>query len=127
MIAQAGQNAATSAVFAPGSYSSSRASYGVLVVADGRGLLPLQLDRPLQQRLEPREVVRLAGLGPHLLAEHGQLGQLLDERLRQFRFAIVIAAEVDDVGAGVAVRIGRERAVGQLGQPLAHFGRSLRL
>ena len=99
----------------------------LVVVADRGGLLALELDRALQQRPETREVVRLAGLDPHLLAEHGQLGELFDERLRQLRLAIVVAPQVDDVGAGVAVRIGRERTVGQLGQPLAHFGRRLAL
>ncbi len=93
----------------------------LIVVTNRRGFLPLQLDRPLQQRPEPREVVRLAGLDPQLLAQHRQLCQLFDQRLRQLRLPFVVALQVDDVGARFAVRIGGERAVDEFGQPLANF------
>ena len=88
-------------------------------VAERRRLLPLQLEHLLQQRPEHREVVGLAGLDPHLLAERRGARQLLDERLRQPGLLVVLPPQLADDRAGVAVRIGRQRRVGQLGEPLA--------
>ena len=100
---------------------------GLIVVTNRGGLLPLQLERALEQRPEPRKVVRLAGLDPQLLAEHRKFRQLLDQRLRQLRLPIVVALQIDDIRAGSAVPIGGERTVDQLGQPFANFGSGLLL
>ena len=87
--------------------------------------MPLQLERALEQRPESGVVVRLAGFDPQLLAEHRKLRQLFDQRLRQLRLPIVVALQIDDIRAGLAVPIGGERAVDQLGQPFANFGSGL--
>ena len=90
-----------------------------IFVTERRRFLLLELDRLFQERLKPREVVRLARFGPDLLPEHRRAGQLFDQRLRQLRLLIVVALEIVDHRAGVAVPIGRQRAFEQLGQILA--------
>ena len=70
-------------------------------------------------RGERGEIVVRAGLLPDVLAQRRGARQLLDQRLRQLDLLVVLAAKLADRGAGVAVRVGGQRALGQLAQPLA--------
>ena len=76
----------------------------------------------VEQRLEFGEVVGGAGFGPDLLAEDGGAGELFDEGLRELGGFVVVALEIVDDGAGVAVWIFGERGVGQFARASRRLG-----
>jgi hypothetical protein len=100
---------------------------GDFFISDRRRFLPLELHDAFEQRLKLRKIIGLPRLCPDLLAQYTQAGELFHERLRKLGLAIVIAFQIYNVRAGLAVRIGGQRTIDQLGQPVADFRRGLAL
>ena len=96
-------------------------------VAEGVGFLALELDGFGEERLEFGEVVGGTGFGPDLLTEDGGAGELFDEGLGELGCFVVVALQIVDDGAGVAVGILGEWGVGECAEPVADLGLGLAL
>ena len=103
--------------------------------SDARRLLPLEVERLFQPRLEHRVIVLRPRLAPRLLAEDGGLRQFLDKRGRQLGRAVIGPARLAHVhgriGIGIAHKLRRLNCRKQLPnarrrQPLMHHLRQQR-
>jgi hypothetical protein len=84
-----------------------------------RSSLPFKIENRLQMGRERGEVVRLPRRHPRLLAQHFGPGGLFHQLRGQLHALVVIAAELADRRAVIAVGIGREVALGQRRQQFA--------
>ena len=82
---------------------------GRLLVAQGLGLLPLELERLGQPGLEVGEIVFPPGLLPGALAQDGGAGKLLDEAAGQLGLLVDQPLEPPDGDGRFAVRLGCQR------------------
>ena len=100
---------------------------GRFLVADGLGFFALEGDDAFELGKEIGKAVVTAGLGPNLLGLRGDAGQLLDQACRQLDRAVVVAADVVDVGGRLGVRLLDQLGAFEVGEQLADARRGQHL